>query len=360
MAGLDDTRRVLLALQCVCELSNKKRTELLEYFDNPCDALDEIEKRAVFSILGDEHATEFFKNVENADSLANELEKRDIRFLSFLDDAYPQKLFDIYDKPTALFVKGNLGALERKCVSVVGTRRPTRYGAKVADEFSREFSKAGVTIISGLARGIDGIAHLACVNQGNPTVAVFASGLDVIYPAEHRSLAESILANDGLLLSEYPLGTKPLQYHFPERNRIVSGLADAVFLPQAAKKSGSLITMRLAIEQGKDVFIAPGNIYDDESAGGNELLREIPHAIAITPEDVLDQMGVSREEVRPRTVELSIVQTQILDALHDGERHFEELIEATGLGVSELTSVLFDLEIEGLIFKGAGNFYSLA
>ena len=189
---------------------------------------------------------------------------------------------------------------------------------------------------------------------------MFASGLDVVYPAEHRSLLESVLANDGLVVTEYPLGTKPLQYHFPERNRIVSGLADAVFLPQAAKKSGSLITMRLAIEQGRDIFAVPGNVYDEESAGGNELLREMPHALVISPEDVLDQMGVRREEQVEKTIELSIVQTEILDALHDGERHFEELIEVTGLSVSELTSVLFDLEIEGMVFKGAGNFYSLA
>ena len=118
--------------------------------------------------------------------------------------------------------------------------------------------------------------------------------------------------------------------------------------------------MRLAIEQGRDVFVVPGNVYDDESAGGNELLREMPHALVISPEDVLDQMGVCREETVQKTIELSIVQTEILDALHDGERHFEELIEVTGLGVSELTSVLFDLEIEGLVFKGSGNFYSLA
>ena len=359
MAGLDDTRRVLLALQCVCELSNKKRTELLEYFDNPCDALDESEKRTVFSILGDEHATEFFKNVENADSLANELEKRDIRFVSFLDDAYPQKLFDIYDKPTALFVKGNLGALERKCVSVVGTRRPTRYGAKVAEEFSREFARAGLCIASGLARGVDGIAHKACVDNASPTIAVFASGLDVVYPAEHRGLVDGILANDGLILSEYPLGTKPLQYHFPDRNRIVSGISEAVFLPQAAKKSGSLITMRLAIEQGKEIFVTPGNIYDEENAGGNELLREMPHALAISPEDVLDALHVQREVVEKQPVQLDLVESSIIDALHDGEKHFEELLAETGLGVADLTNVLFNLEIDGLVVKTAGNFYAL-
>lgn len=224
----------------------------------------------------------------------------------------------------------------------------------------KRIRKSGAYGHIGICKGCRQHSAPCLRNQSKPTVAVFASGLDVVYPAEHRSLFESVLANDGLVVTEYPLGTKPLQYHFPERNRIVSGLADAVFLPQAAKKSGSLITMRLAIEQGKDIFAVPGNVYDEESAGGNELLREMPHALVISPEDVLDQMGVRREEQVEKTIELSIVQTEILDALHDGERHFEELIEVTGLSVSELTSVLFDLEIEGLVFKGAGNFYSLA
>lgn len=165
------------------------------------------------------------------------MQKREIHWITYLDDEYPQTLCDVYDKPVVLFAKGNVDALKMRIISVVGTRRPTRYGAKVAEEFSREFARAGLCIASGLARGVDGIAHKACVDNASPTIAVFASGLDVIYPAEHRGLADSILSNGGLLLSEYPLGTKPLQYHFPDRNRIVSGISEAVFLPQAAKRA---------------------------------------------------------------------------------------------------------------------------
>lgn len=234
---MDERKKILLALQSVSELSNKKRTALLDEFEDATELASESGRRAVFKTLGDEHATEFFKLLDRADELAAELEKRDLKFITRYDDEYPEKLLDIYDAPTGLFAKGNLDALRAKSIAVVGTRRPTRYGAKVADEFSREFAKAGLTVISGFARGVDSIAHIACVNQSKPTVAVFASGLDVVYPAEHRSLLESVLANDGLVVTEYPLGTKPLQYHFPERNRIVSGLADAVFLPQAAKRA---------------------------------------------------------------------------------------------------------------------------
>ena len=359
MDGQDYTSKALLALACVEELSLKKKTALLDAVDIE-ELGTEDAREIVFKILGDEHATDFFKKLGGIDGIIDDLKKREVHYVTCYDDEYPDSLAEVYDRPLVLFVKGNVAALKTRSISVVGTRRPTRYGAKVAEEFSREFAKARLCIVSGFARGVDAIAHKACVENGSETVAVFASGLDVVYPAEHRGLMDSVLANGGALVSEYPMGTKPLQYHFPERNRIVSGLSEAVFLPQAATKSGSLITIRLAIEQGKDVYVVPSNIYDEESAGNNQLLREMPHALVISPEDVLDAMHISREVVEKKTIELDFTQNQILEALKDEEKHVEDLIELTGLNVSELTSVLFDLEIEGLIVKTAGNYYALA
>ncbi len=358
--ALNPTSKTLLALAMVGELSIKKKHALIESVDDICDVtLANVHSR-VFNVLGDTYATEFYQNLDKVDDYIENLKARDIHFVTYLDDEYPDSLREICDFPILLFFKGSIDAINSHGISVVGTRRPTRYGAKVTQEFANEFAKAGLTIISGLARGVDSIAHKASVDNEKPTVAVFASGLDVVYPAEHRGLVDSILANGGAIVSEYPLGTKPLQYHFPERNRIVSGLSRAVFLSQAAKKSGSLITMRLAIEEGKDIFVVPGNIYDEESAGSNNLLREMPHALAITPEDVLDALHISREVVVKQEIELSLVENMIIDALHDDEKHFEELIEITGLSVSELTSILFDMELEGLIDKSAGNYYLLA
>ncbi len=359
MDRLDDNTKTLLALRYVEELANKKKCALLDEVDEPCELCEAYSKPIVQKILGD-HADEFFANVAKIETIAENMQKREVHWLTYLDDDYPQSLCDVYDKPIVLFAKGNIDALKMRIISVVGTRRPTRYGAKVAEDFSREFARAGLCIASGLARGVDGIAHKACVDNSSPTIAVFASGLDVIYPAEHRGLVDGILASGGLLISEYPLGTKPLQYHFPDRNRIVSGISEAVFLPQAAKKSGSLITMRLAIEQGKEIFVTPGNVYDEENAGSNELLREMPHALAISPEDVLDALHVEREVIGKEPVQLDLVQSRILDALHDGEKHFEELLAETGLSVADLTNVLFNLEIDGLVQKTAGNFYALS
>ncbi len=350
--------KTLIALQYVEEMSYKKKATLI-------DSVEDIEsipqnRKTVYDILGDDHATQFYRNLDRIDDIIAQMNAHQVHWITYLDEEYPDSLRDIYDPPFVLFFKGSIDAIRSNGIAVVGTRRPTRYGAKVAHEFSNEFAKAGLCIISGLARGVDSIAHKACVDNSSPTVAVMACGLDICYPAEHKGLVDAILENGGAIVSEYSIGTKPLQYHFPERNRIVSGLSRAVFLAQAAEKSGSLITARLAIEQGRDVFVVPANIYDEESVGNNQLLREIPHALAIKPEDMLDALHISREVVKEKEIELSFVENAILNALHDGEKHFEDLLEETSLSVSELTGILFDLELNGLIEKLSGNYYALA
>ena len=352
--------KILLALAWVNELGFKKKASLLDVIDDVSELVDKEAKPIVQKILGDAASTEFFDNLAKIDDIIRELEAHEVDFITFLDDDYPERLFETYDRPLVLFVKGNKSILADDSIAVVGTRKPTRYGAKIADEFAREFGAAGLVVVSGFARGIDATAHKACVMNGYKTIAVFACGIDVCYPAEHKGLYDGILANDGLLVSEYPLGSKPLQYHFPDRNRIISGLARAVLLPEAARNSGSLITMRLAIEQGREIFITPGNIFMEEAAGSNELLKEMPHAIVFSPDEVLDAMHVNREVRERETVELDFAETQIVDALHDNELHFEELLDITGLNVSELTNTLINLELNGIIEKTNGNYYVLA
>ena len=352
--------KILLALACVNELGLKKRTSLLDAVADANELVSKDAKPLVFKIFGDEQATEFFDNLAKIDEIIKTLQAKDVDFVTILDDDYPDKLREIYDAPQVLFLKGNKELLRMDSIAVVGTRKPTRYGAKIADTFAREFAEAGLVVVSGFARGIDATAHKACVTVGQKTIAVFACGIDVCYPAEHRGLYDAILQNDGLLVSEYPLGAKPLQYHFPDRNRIISGLARAVFLPEAAKNSGSLITTRLAIEQGKEIFITPGNIFMDEAAGSNELLKEMPHAMVFSADDVLDSMRVNREVRVKEAVELDFAESQIVDALHDSELHFEELLDITGLGVAELTNTLINMELNGIVVQTSGNYYILA
>ena len=288
------------------------------------------------------------------------MERNEVSWITFYDEEYPEQLREIYDFPLVLFAKGNTSLLNSDCIAVVGTRTPTRYGQKVADSFTRDFARAGLTIVSGFARGVDSIAHKACVVTESPTIAVFACGLDTCYPAEHKGLYDSILIAGGLIVTEYPLGTKPLQYHFPERNRIISGLSRGVFLPEATLKSGSLITARLSIEQGKELFIVPGNINSPESEGTNKLLQEMPHALVISTEDVLSRLGVRAVSVETEVVELNICETLVVEALHDRELHFEELLELTSLSAGELSTMLMNLEINGIIEHTGGNYYSLA
>lgn len=356
----DQTTKTLLALQCVEELSYKKKATLIaEAKGDPCELAGK--RDTVINVLGADKAKEFFSRLDAIDSVIERMRLSEVHWLSYLDEDYPQMLSNIPDPPHVLFLKGDVSALNRPCIAIVGSRKASRYGERVADEFAREFARAGLTVVSGFARGIDGIAHRACVATSSPTVAVFASGLDVIYPAEHKGLMQAILSNGGAIVSEYPLGTKPLQYHFPERNRIISGLSKGVFLAQAAKKSGSLITMRIANdEQSRDIFAVPGNIYSAENEGGNELLRECPHALVFSAQDVLDAMGIKRPSVKRQVVEVSLAENQILQALQEGEMHFEELLSACELDMGELTSALFNLTVEGLVQETGGNYYALS
>ena len=352
--------KIIVALSLVEELSLKKKKDLLSALPNPTDWILDKHAKTVCNILGDKHKTEFLAKYAEIDSHFDQMERKDVSWITFYDEEYPECLREIYDFPIVLFAKGNTSLLNSDCISVVGTRTPTRYGQKVADSFTRDFARAGLTVVSGFARGVDNIAHKACVETDSPTIAVFACGLDTCYPAEHKGLYEAILNAGGLLVTEYSLGTKPLQYHFPERNRIISGLSRGVFLPEATVKSGSLITARLSIEQGKELFVVPGNINSPESEGTNRLLQEMPHALVISSEDVLSRLGVRAVSVDAEVIELNICETLVVEALHDKELHFEELLEITSLSAGELSTMLMNLEINGIIEQTGGNYYSLS
>ena len=352
--------KIIVALSLVEELSLKKKRDLISTLSNPIDWTAERNGGLVCKILGDKHKTEFLSKYATIDTYLDEMERKEVGWITFYDEEYPENLRETYDFPLVLFAKGNTSLLNSDIIAVVGTRTPTRYGQKVADSFTRDFARAGMTIVSGFARGVDSIAHKACVETDSPTIAVFACGLDTCYPAEHKGLYESILNAGGLLVAEYPLGTKPLQYHFPERNRIISGLSRGVFLPEATVKSGSLITARLSVDQGRELFVVPGNINSPESEGTNKLLQEMPHALVISSEDVLSRLGVRAVSVDTEVVELNICETLVVEALHDKELHFEELLELTSLSAGELSTLLMNLEINGIIEQTGGNYYSLS
>lgn len=359
MNGRDTDSRALTALQYAENLSMKKKAALISLTRVPSDLLSEEYRPKVNAVLG-EYATEFFRCADEFDKIADRTERAGINRVTVLDDEYPEYLREIDYPPPVLFAKGNVALLKTFCIAVVGTRKPTRYGLKTTAEFTRAFAAAGMTVVSGFARGIDSAAHKTCIEAGAPTIAVFGCGADVCYPADNRALYDSLLAGGGLIVTEYPAGSRPAQYRFPERNRIISGLSRGVFIAEAAKKSGSLITVNLAIEQGRDVFAVPGSIYSPESEGCNLLLKSIPHAFTVSPDDVLDCYGLSpRRGAEDNAVQFDFTEHAVLEALRAGELHFEELIAATGLTAAELSSVLVNLELAGAVEQTTGNFYSL-
>lgn len=203
---------------------------------------------------------------------------------------YPERLRNIDSPPKELYCLGNIALLEHKSIAIIGSRKYSQYGKRAAKDFASALAKQEICIVSGLAKGIDGFAHRACIEAGGETIAVLGGGLDKMYPKENETLFHEIIAKGGLVVSEYPLGTPPKKQHFPARNRIISGLSDGVLVIEARKNSGTNITVDFALEQGKDVFALPGNIYANTSNGTNFLMKE--GAIPVTcVEDVLNEIS---------------------------------------------------------------------
>ncbi len=204
----------------------------------------------------------------------NYMKDNDIKILKFFDSAYANKLRQIYAPPVVLFAKGNINILNESSIAIVGCRFASKYGEKVAREFAYKLSRQNINIVSGLARGIDTCAHLGCMQANGKTIAVLGSGLDVVYPYENKNIFDNIIKSEGVVLSEYVVGTKPLPENFPRRNRIISGLSDGVLVVEAKEKSGTLITVDYALEQGKEVYVVPGNIDSINSYGTNNLIKQ--------------------------------------------------------------------------------------
>ncbi len=259
------------------------------------------------------------------------------------DADYPKMLPHVADPPLGLFVRGELR--RAPVVAVVGSRRATAYGLQVARTLGLELARAGVIVASGMARGIDAAAHEGALEVGGPTWAVWGAGPDHIYPPEHRDLASAI-STSGALITEYPPGTGPRKHHFPERNRVLAGMANAVVVVEAAARSGALITARLAIDEGREVLAVPGSILSDVSVGPNTLLQLGARPL-LTPRDVFDAIGheppeASDDQVTPAH--------PLLDHLPAGTRATtDELVVRSGLAVIQVHTALLDLELKGVV-----------
>lgn len=251
-------------LSRIKKLGSIKTQKLLEIYNHP-KGIWNAKKEHLLKIEGiGEKLTEEILNNKYRIGLKEEIEKMKkerVELISIYDKYYPENLKQIYDKPISLYIKGNKELLKEKSLAIIGCRENSNYGKEVASAISKGLAKQRITTISGLAKGIDSICHKETINAKGKTIAVIGSGIDIIYPYENNSLAKEIIKNDGLIVSEYRLGTKPNRMHFPARNRIISSLSSGVIVIEAKKKSGTMITVDFALEQGKNVFAIPREYY---------------------------------------------------------------------------------------------------
>ena len=269
-------------------------------------------------------------------------------------DGYPRRLREIADPPPLLYVRGEFLDRDEWSLAIVGTRRPTSYGVQVTHTLTAELTDAGLTIVSGMARGVDGIAHETALEHGGRTVAVVASGLDRVYPPEHKRLASRILETGGALLSEYPIGTRPDARHFPRRNRIIAGVTLGTLVTEAGEKSGTWHTVTSALDQGREVFAVPGPITSEQSAGANNVIKRGLGKLVSCAEDILEELDVGPIERQAQLVEQlpeDPAEAALLEQIGSEPVHVDELSRLLQQPVHETAAAMATLELKGLIHQ---------
>lgn len=299
------------------------------------------------------------------------IHKYNVNIITYQDELYPQKLLNIYDLPPYVYVMGNLKKDDIN-IAIVGSRAASTYGKYTTEKISRELALKGLTVVSGMARGIDSAAHRGAITAHGRTVAVLGSGLDVIYPPENKKLFQEITQN-GAVISEFPLGTPPRSSNFPARNRIISGMSYGVVIVEAGEKSGSLITARLASEQGREVFAVPGGIDSAGSRGTNKLIKQgakLIENIDDILEEILPQMenapvlrqGASNTETLEtcdkRCECINDIEQKIMDAISNQRVHIDDLMASTSMTSGDMLSTLTVMELKGMIQQHPGKFFS--
>jgi DNA processing protein len=286
------------------------------------------------------------------------LERNPIRALTWNDPDFPARLKEIYDVPPVLYVRGTITPEDEWTIAVVGTRRATIYGREVTERLTAELVRNRITIVSGLARGIDSIAHRTALESGGRTIAVFACGLDEVYPPENVKLAQSIIEH-GALVSEHPLGTRPKKEHFPLRNRIMSGLSVGVLVIEGDVNSGAMITASLALEQNREVFAVPGNILSLASRGTNRLIKEGAKLVSDV-QDILEELNLT---MIPRQLEMrevvpeNEIESLILKYLSHEPTHIDEVCRSSCLPIATVSSTLAMMELKGIVRQMGGMNY---
>jgi DNA processing protein len=369
-----DERYDWLALRAVPGIGDVLYKRLIERFGPP-RAVTAATQKELMTVEGvgpqtAEAIKTFRPNDRGIQQELGRVDKLGIGLVSMLDERYPVQLKAIYDPPPILYMKGSLEPQDRQAVAIVGARRATEYGRWITEQIVRGLVAKGFTIVSGMARGIDGYAHRAAVSAKGRTVAVLGCGVDVIYPEEHRTLRNEIVAR-GCLLSEFSMGTGPHPNHFPQRNRIISGLSLGTLVVEAGLESGALITARYALDQNREVFAVPGNLGTKTSLGTNRLIKQGARLVE-TAEDIVEELSpqlvsalkpspsqADRTDMDQPPADLSKEESVLLKSLSHEPKHIDLITQETRLSSSQTSGMLLQLELKGHVRQLAGQLFVL-
>ncbi len=349
------------ALNCHYKIGSQTIKKIGIKFDNKFDSIWNIEYGMLKRELGEKIADLIIEAREQVDIDEEilKLDKHNVGYTTIFDKSYPKLLKEIPDAPAILYIKGNIETLKLPSLAIVGSRKFTNYGARVTRKITKELSRAGLCIVSGLALGIDGIAHKAVVEENGKTVAVLACGLDMVYPAAHMGIARDIIDRGGAIISEHPPAILALKHHFPARNRIIAGLSLGTLVTEAAEKSGALITAYTALDYNREVFAVPGNIDSEASKGTNEIIKKGARVVT-EAEDILKELNIESKQAVERAKEIlpeNKEEAKILKIFGEKEMLVDNVIAESGMNVVLLSSLLTTLEMKGMLENVGGGRY---
>lgn len=366
--------KTLLALSLISGLGSKRVKLLVQAFDDPSKifSLSKTELRSVEGI-GEASALSIlsFKDWDKVTHILKQTERSKSQIITLADSEYPTLLEQIYDPPILFWLKGNVEALSKPGVGVIGTRNTTAYGRKIGERLSKELGEEGLCIFSGLAYGIDAIAHKAALDVGAPTVAVLGSGIDNLYPKKNADLANRIVKEGGAVISEFPLGSKPDAGNFPVRNRIVSGMSLGVLVVESGIKGGSMITADLALDQNREVFAVPHSLENLSGSGCNYLIKNGSAKLVQTVEDMLVELPIEsggtlkkneRDLASPKKwkdEDLDELSKRICEFLGQGEAQIDVISDTLEAHTSQLLVALLQLEMKELVVQKVGKIFEL-
>lgn len=356
----NDNEKVLVWISLFNFLTLKKQKCLIELYDEPKYLWQNfnVENEKLIGLLNTDEISKmlFLKDNNYLKTYFDNMKEQNITTLTLYSENYPKLLKEIDYPPLVLYYKGDISLLNTKCMSIVGTRRPTRYGKETTYLFSSSLARSGLTIVSGLADGVDTEAHRAALDVKGKTIAVLGCGVNEIYPISNSGLAKEVIKH-GLLISEYKPNEKPQTYYFPARNRIIAGLSEGVLITEAGEKSGSMHTKNYALDYNRNLFVIPGRINDTYSKGCNAIIKNLQASMVLEPQDILKSYNLELKNEPKQLIQLDLNDEIILSLLGKEEIHYEELIIKSGLESKKLNTTLTRLELKGLIKKLSGNFY---